>query len=97
MNVAGIFKRKADTDSRPACRDIQDCRVGDWQHVSFVYEWRGRTGVQKFQPADRERKKRSFMDEAEFLPDAPVWKFQKQIWPGMTGSSETWDVWLRIE
>lgn len=97
MSTAGISKRPANTDSRPTCRDIQDCRVGDWQHVSFVYEWRGKAGVQKYHPANRKQKRRSSFDEAEFQPDAPVWKFQKQIWPGMTSSSDTWDVWLRIE
>ncbi len=97
MITPGTFKRQADNDSRPTCRDVQDCRVGDWQHVSFVYEWRGKTGVQKYQPASREEKRRSSFDEAQFLPDAPVWKFQKEIWPGMATSSETWEVWLRIE
>ncbi len=97
MRSAGISGRKSDSSSRPACRDIQDCRVGDWQHVSFVYEWRGKSGVQKYQPADRELKRRSAFDEDDFLSGAPVWKFQKQIWPGMVASSETWEVWLRIE
>jgi hypothetical protein len=97
MSAATVFRRQSATDSRPTCRDIQDCRIGDWQHVSFVYEWRGKSGVQKYQPADRELKRRCAFDESEFVADAPVWKFQKQIWPGMTSSSDTWDVWLRIE
>jgi hypothetical protein len=88
---------QTDSDTRPACRDIQDCRVGDWQHASFVYNWRGKSGVQKYQPPDRLQKRWGRFDESEFLPDVPVWRFQRQIWPGMTTSSGTWDVWLRIE
>jgi hypothetical protein len=97
VRAAANSKRLSGTDSRPTCRDVQDCRVGDWQHVSFVYEWRGKSGIQKYQPADREQDRRCAFDEADFTPGAPVWKFQKQIWPGMLTSSDTWDVWLRIE
>ena len=92
-----FHRNRADSDSRPCSRGIQDCRVGDWQHVSFVDEWRGKFGIQKYQPADREKKRRGSFEDAEFARDAPVWRFQRQTWPGMVTTSETWEVWLRID
>ena len=55
-------------DFKPSCRDVRDCRVGDWQHVGFVYEWRGKTGPQSFQPLKRYEKRRCPFDEADFQP-----------------------------
>jgi hypothetical protein len=84
-------------DFQPTCRDVRDCAVGDWQHVNFVYEWRGRTATQKFQPLKRHEKRRCPFDVSEFNRDEAVWKFRREVWPGMDGSNGHWDVWLRVE
>jgi hypothetical protein len=81
-------------DKMPTCRDVRDCRVGDWQHVSFVYEWRGRTSPQSFQP---NAERRCPFDAEKFRPDETVWKFRRGVWPGMDKQKGLWDVWLRVE
>ena len=68
--------------------------MGDWQHVSFVYEWRGRSSTQSFQ-ANAER--RCPFEAEKFKPDEPVWKFRRDVWPGMDKQKGLWDVWLRVE
>lgn len=85
------------SENLPECRDVRDCRVGDWQHVGFVYEWRGRTDPQRFQPSGPDERRRCPFDEDQFNSGQPVWKFRSQIWPGMDGHKGSWEVWLRIE
>ena len=66
-----------DSEHPPHCTgDLAKCRIGDWEQPAFVIEWFGQSGVQRYQPGQRDP-----FDVEHFDPGHPVWLFERAPHP----------------
>jgi hypothetical protein len=82
-------------DYATRCAPLSECRIGDWEDARFVFEWRKREGIQRYQPLQIGERGRSPFDEARFDHARPIWEFQRRHSP-RAGDLGAHAIWQRI-